>query len=252
MSLITTPVAPGSRRFRRSTTGRPASSTDTGPSGARRSGWASPWSPRTLTSSRCPTPARSSGTFAHTSWFFETFVLSAALPDYQTQFPQYNFLFNSYYNTIGERIARDRRGLLSRPSIKDVLRYRAEIDTRMESWLGSAELSSIEALKEVIVLGFHHEQQHQELIVTDLKHAFAANPSEASLSGEGPRNRGSGPNQSAGRITPGAFMRSAMTARASRSITSRQGTRSISSASSWRADPPRTRSTWNSWRMRRL
>jgi ergothioneine biosynthesis protein EgtB len=114
--------------------------------------------------------------FAHTTWFFETFVLSAALPGYHPRYPQSNFLFNSYYNTIGERIARDRRGLLSRPTIGEVRRYRKEIDDRMEGWLGSADKSALQALEPIVVLGLHHEQQHQELILTDLKHAFASNP----------------------------------------------------------------------------
>ncbi|WP_435010013.1 ergothioneine biosynthesis protein EgtB [Tundrisphaera lichenicola] len=114
--------------------------------------------------------------FAHTSWFFETFILSAALSDYHPRFPQYNFLFNSYYNSIGERIARDRRGLLSRPTIAEVRAYRREIDEQMEGWLGTVEVDAPLALEPIVVLGLHHEQQHQELIVTDLKHAFAGNP----------------------------------------------------------------------------
>lgn len=113
---------------------------------------------------------------AHTTWFFETFLLSAALPDYRPRFPQYNFLFNSYYNTIGERIARDRRGLLSRPTIREVRSYREEVDGRMEDWLGSLDESSLAVHASVVTLGLHHEQQHQELILTDLKHAFAGNP----------------------------------------------------------------------------
>ena len=113
---------------------------------------------------------------AHTSWFFETFVLSSVLPGYQPRYPQYNFLFNSYYNAIGERIARDRRGLLSRPTIGEVRRYRREIDSRMEDWLGSADDRAIGAISSTLILGMHHEQQHQELILTDLKHAFASNP----------------------------------------------------------------------------
>lgn len=113
---------------------------------------------------------------AHTSWFFETFILSTVIPDYQPRFPQYNYLFNSYYNSIGERIARDKRGLLSRPTIVEVQRYRREIDVRMEDWLASASESAIEQLAPIVTLGLHHEQQHQELILTDLKHAFASNP----------------------------------------------------------------------------
>jgi len=113
---------------------------------------------------------------AHTAWFFETFVLTSALPSYRPRYPQYNYLFNSYYNAVGERISRDKRGLMSRPSIGEVQRYRTEIDALMEDWLGSADEAAITTLAPVIVLGLNHEQQHQELILTDLKHAFAANP----------------------------------------------------------------------------
>ncbi len=113
---------------------------------------------------------------AHTTWFFETFILAAAIPDYRPRYPQYNYLFNSYYNTVGERITRDKRGILSRPTIGEVQRYRREVDSRVEGWLGSADDASIAALASTFVLGLNHEQQHQELILTDLKHAFAANP----------------------------------------------------------------------------
>jgi ergothioneine biosynthesis protein EgtB len=113
---------------------------------------------------------------AHTTWFFETFLLKAACPDYRPRFPEYNFLFNSYYNAIGERIARDRRGVLSRPTIGEVRRYRLEIDARMEDWLASVDDASLAPFSAILTLGLHHEQQHQELILTDLKHAFASNP----------------------------------------------------------------------------
>ena len=113
---------------------------------------------------------------AHTTWFFETFILAAAIAEYRPRFPQYNFLFNSYYNTIGERITRDKRGLLSRPSIGEVQRYRQEIDTQVEDWLSNADEATIAPLAAIMTIGFHHEQQHQELLLTDLKHAFAANP----------------------------------------------------------------------------
>ena len=113
---------------------------------------------------------------AHTTWFFETFILKAAIADYRPRFPRYNFLFNSYYNTIGERIARDQRGLLSRPSINEVQRYRQEIDTRVEDWLTTADDATVTPLAAIMTTGFHHERQHQELLLTDLKHAFAANP----------------------------------------------------------------------------
>jgi ergothioneine biosynthesis protein EgtB len=130
---------------------------------------------------------------AHTSWFFETFILSAVLPDYRPRYPEYNFLFNSYYNAIGERIARDRRGLLSRPTIDEVRRYRREIDSRMEGCLGSGS-DAPAPLSSTVLLGLHHEQQHQELILTDLKHAFASNPLR-------PAYRGREPDRP-GRLTP--------------------------------------------------
>ena len=110
---------------------------------------------------------------AHTTWFFETFLLKPNLPRYRPRFPQYDFLFNSYYNAIGERIGRDKRGLLSRPTIGEVERYRGEIDDRMAELLGTTDSPEIHSL---VVLGLHHEQQHQELLLTDLKHAFASNP----------------------------------------------------------------------------
>lgn len=113
---------------------------------------------------------------AHTTWFFETFVLADAVAGYHHAREDANFLFNSYYNAVGERIARDRRGMLSRPSIEEVRRYRSEVDRRMEEWLGSDSRDALERLAPVVVLGLNHEQQHQELILTDLKVAFGMNP----------------------------------------------------------------------------
>jgi ergothioneine biosynthesis protein EgtB len=114
---------------------------------------------------------------AHTSWFFETFVLAESFPGgWSPVDERYGYLFNSYYNAVGERISRDRRGLLSRPTVSEVYQYRAAIDERMKEWLGRVDDETFERLRPTIVLGFHHEQQHQELIVTDLKHALANNP----------------------------------------------------------------------------
>jgi ergothioneine biosynthesis protein EgtB len=111
---------------------------------------------------------------AHTSWFFETFVL-AARPDHRPIDERYNFLFNSYYNAVGERIPRPRRGLLSRPTVSEVYRYRAEVDGRMFELLDGPE-RALRPLAKIVELGLHHEQQHQELILTDIKHAFGSNP----------------------------------------------------------------------------
>ena len=110
---------------------------------------------------------------AHTTWFFETFVLSA-LPDYQPFHPSYSYLFNSYYNAVGERWARPQRGLLSRPTVQDVFAYRAYVDEQMERLL--ARIDTLPLDPAVLVLGLHHEQQHQELMLTDIKHVLSINP----------------------------------------------------------------------------
>jgi ergothioneine biosynthesis protein EgtB len=113
---------------------------------------------------------------AHTSWFFETFVLAWDRSRGDRVNPNYDYLFNSYYNAVGERIARDRRGLLSRPTVAEVYRYRAIVDERVKVFLDSAEEELLSRLRGRFVLGLHHEQQHQELILTDLKHALGDNP----------------------------------------------------------------------------
>jgi len=112
---------------------------------------------------------------AHTTWFFETFILSAE-DGYAPVNPQYSYLFNSYYNAIGERIARDRRGLLSRPTLGEVAAYRAEVDRRVGAFLESVDEATIDLIRDRLILGLNHEQQHQELILTDVKHALSQNP----------------------------------------------------------------------------
>ncbi len=111
---------------------------------------------------------------AHTSWFFETFVLAPFRSGYRAYHPAFGVLFNSYYNAVGPRWARPDRGILSRPAVAEIYRYRAYVDHHMGELLRSAaypgqRLATTE-------LGLHHEQQHQELILTDVKHAFALNP----------------------------------------------------------------------------
>jgi ergothioneine biosynthesis protein EgtB len=110
---------------------------------------------------------------AHTSWFFETFVLAAARPGFQPFHPRFNHLFNSYYNAIGERVARDQRGRMTRPSLAEIRSYRAFVDREVGQLL-RGELSS--EIARVVELGLHHEQQHQELILTDVKHLLSLNP----------------------------------------------------------------------------
>jgi ergothioneine biosynthesis protein EgtB len=110
---------------------------------------------------------------AHTTWFFEQFVLAVHGKDYRRFDDRFGFLFNSYYNAVGARHERPRRGLLTRPTLTDVLAYRAHVDQAMAGFLDGHVHDDVGALVE---LGMHHEQQHQELILTDLLHLFAQNP----------------------------------------------------------------------------
>jgi len=111
---------------------------------------------------------------AHTTWFFEEFVLQQALPGYRFHDDQFRFLFNSYYNTVGPMHSRPQRGLLSRPTVEQVLEYRERIDERMTNLLQRDDLP--DAIRDIVVLGLNHEQQHQELLLTDIKHLFSCNP----------------------------------------------------------------------------
>ena len=113
---------------------------------------------------------------AHTSWFFDTFVLAASDPSYRSPDPRYGYLFNSYYESVGERHCRSLRGQLSRPTVEEVFAYRHHLDRHLLALLDrTMEGESPEWLRWV-ELGLQHEQQHQELILTDIKHAFHANP----------------------------------------------------------------------------
>ncbi len=113
---------------------------------------------------------------AHTSWFFETFVLAQNDPAYRPFHAQFGYLFNSYYHRIGAFWPRGQRGLLSRPTVAEVFRYRKHVDATMLRMMGAGEQEMAPEVRERIVLGLHHEQQHQELLLTDLQHAFAGNP----------------------------------------------------------------------------
>ena len=114
----------------------------------------------------------------HTSWFFETFLLARYIRDYKPYQKLYGYLFNSYYETIGDRWARDNRGLLSRPTVKEVFRYRAYVNDRMQDLMNSFEKSRDRDFAFLVELGLHHEQQHQELLLTDIKHLLSINPSK--------------------------------------------------------------------------
>lgn len=110
---------------------------------------------------------------AHTTWFFEKMILESFFEDYKTFDNSYSFLFNSYYNKLGTRIERSKRGLITRPTVPKVLEYRAYVDRHIISLL---ETNSNSKLIELLILGINHEQQHQELILTDIKYTFWCNP----------------------------------------------------------------------------
>ena len=113
---------------------------------------------------------------AHTSWFFETFILQPHAPGYTPFHPEYGFLFNSYYVNAGERHCRAQRGYLSRPTVAEVFEYRRHVDAHMRSLLEGADRAALETLLPLLEIGLNHEQQHQELMLTDIKHVFSVNP----------------------------------------------------------------------------
>ena len=113
---------------------------------------------------------------AHVTWFFETFVLPHFMPGYKPFHPRFDFLFNSYYYTQGDMHPRPKRGLLSRPTVEEVYQYRRYVNDRMRELIDSVDDTKWEALAFRVTLGLNHEQQHQELLLMDIKHNFSVNP----------------------------------------------------------------------------
>jgi len=113
---------------------------------------------------------------AHTSWFFETFILKPYKKGYREFDPDFSYLFNSYYNAIGDRHCRQNRGLLSRPTVREIRDYRRHVDEHMRSLAVSSDIAHSERIASLLEIGIHHEQQHQELMLTDIKHVFWVNP----------------------------------------------------------------------------
>ncbi|MGH7390155.1 MAG: ergothioneine biosynthesis protein EgtB [Candidatus Rokuibacteriota bacterium] len=113
---------------------------------------------------------------AHVSWFFETFLVTPRLPGYEPPDPAYAFLFNSYYNGVGPQFSRPARGHLSRPTVAEVYDYRARVDKAMAALLETCDDATLGEIAPLLELGLNHEQQHQELILTDIKYNLAVNP----------------------------------------------------------------------------
>ena len=141
---------------------------------------ATPLEPEDMVVQTMPDVSPTKWHLAHVTWFFETFVLRAFVPGFEPVDPRYHYLFNSYYDTVGKMHPRPERGLLSRPTVAEILAYRRAIDAGIVDLLdrlgdGAFEEHRDEILRRV-ELGLHHEQQHQELALMDLKHVLASNP----------------------------------------------------------------------------
>ena len=117
----------------------------------------------------------------HTTWFFETFLLEPTLTGYDAFDPDFRYLFNSYYEAVGPRHPRSQRGLLSRPTVDEVARYRAHVDAAMEKLIDRCDADAWPDSSALVVLGLHHEQQHQELLLMDIKHVLSNNPLDSRL-----------------------------------------------------------------------
>jgi len=113
---------------------------------------------------------------AHTTWFFETLVLGNAQEGFAPFCEEYRYLFNSYYNSLGKQFPRPQRGMISRPTVDEVKQYRAHVDAAMAKLFESGRVKSDAELTALVTIGLHHEQQHQELLITDLKHMLSQNP----------------------------------------------------------------------------
>jgi hypothetical protein len=115
---------------------------------------------------------------AHTTWFFENFVLAEARPDYERFHPMYHYLYNSYYNLAGKFHPRVARGDISRPTVAEVYRFRRHVTQAILDLLASCSEEQLAQIAPTIVLGMNHEQQHQELVLTDIKYSLSRNPME--------------------------------------------------------------------------
>jgi ergothioneine biosynthesis protein EgtB len=132
-----------------------------------------PLTPEDMMVQSCAEASPAKWHLAHTTWFFETFILRELHPAYRPFHPDFLWLFNSYYNSVSEQPEKKLRASFSRPPLKDILAYRQYVDTAMDQWLKANPPDEVERR---VILGMHHEQQHQELLLTDIKHALWTNP----------------------------------------------------------------------------
>jgi ergothioneine biosynthesis protein EgtB len=137
---------------------------------------AAPLSPEDQTIQSMPDASPTKWHRAHTTWFFEQFLLVPNVPGYRVFDERFSFLFNSYYVAAGPRHERPKRGLITRPSTDEVAAYRAHVDRALEGLIADAPSMTLAGLLALVETGLHHEQQHQELMLTDILHAFAQNP----------------------------------------------------------------------------
>jgi ergothioneine biosynthesis protein EgtB len=145
---------------------------------------AAPLSPEDQTVQTMPDVSPTKWHRAHVTWFFETFLLAENEPDFAPFRDGYGFLFNSYYETVGPRYSRPHRGHISRPGAEEVGDYRRNVDDRMTDLLLTLDASRLTGLRPLVELGLHHEQQHQELLLMDIKHVLSRNPLAPVYAGE--------------------------------------------------------------------
>ncbi len=136
---------------------------------------AQPLSPEDTVAQSMPDASPIKWHLAHTTWFFEQFVLQPFAPRYRPFHRDFSFMFNSYYNAVGDRVARPMRGLMTRPSLEQVMQYRDHVDAAISQLLDDPAADH-QSAQPIIETGLHHEQQHQELMLTDLKHLLSLNP----------------------------------------------------------------------------
>ncbi len=150
---------------------------------------AEPLSPEDQTVQSMPDVSPTKWHRAHVTWFFETFVLAETEPGFAPYQDEYWYLFNSYYESVGPRYSRPDRGLISRPGAHEVGQYRSNVNDRLRDVVAGLDSGSLDKITPVIELGFHHEQQHQELLLMDIKHVLSVNPKQPTYAGR-PSERG--------------------------------------------------------------